>query len=189
MSFAQAAPISCAGTTIYTAIQRAGLKPGQTLGIVGLGALGILGVQMSQALGYKTVGVDSRPEPVALAQSYGKSSKEYLMFTSATPKEQTLEKIAALDPEKQWKGLDAVILCTDAQESFSYATSLLANHGTFVLVGAPEQGITFQYHDLIFRDITIKGSLLGQKEDLQACLDLCTKHNIQVRACLGLLKI
>lgn len=188
-SFAQACPMSCAGTTIFTAIRRAGLKPGQSLGMVGLGALGVLGVQMSQAMGFKTVGFDSRPEPVELAKTFKKASSgpaDYLVFTADTPQEQALEQIQAMEPEKEWAGLDAVVLCTDAQESFAYATSLLRNHGTFVLVGAPEQGITFQYHDLIFRDILIKGSLLGSREDLQQCLELCTEHNIQVSIFDGL---
>lgn len=179
MSFDQAAPLCCAGTTIYTALRRSGLKPGQTLGIVGLGALGTLGMQMSQAMGFKTVGIDSRPEPVELARTYGKSAN-YIAFQSDTPKEKALEKIKALDPQKEWVGLDAVVLATDAQASFSYATSLLRNHGTFVLVGQPEAGVTFQYHDLIFRDITVKGSLLGQQSDLQECIDLCTNQGIKV---------
>lgn len=190
MSFAQAAPLCCAGTTIYTAIRRAGLKPGQTLGIVGLGALGILGVQMSQALGYKTVGVDSRPEPVELAQSLarsnsnGEASSDYLVLQTSTPQAEALEKIKAMDPEKDWVGLDAVVVATDAQDSFSYATSLLRSHGTFVLVGQPEKGVTFQYHDLIFKDITIIGSLLGSGADLQACIELCTEHGIKVASAL-----
>lgn len=136
MPFEQACPLSCAGTTIYTAIKRAGLKPGQTLGIVGLGALGLLGVQMSQALGFRTVGVDSRPEPVELARSFStKSTQDYLILQSDLPKDEALSKIESMDPNKAWKGLDAVILATDAPESFEYGTALLRNHGTFVLVG------------------------------------------------------
>lgn len=136
MPFEQASPLACAGTTIYTAIKRAGLKPGQTLGIVGLGALGLLGVQMSQALGYKTVGIDSRPEPVELARSLStKSVQDYLILQSNTPKDDALNQIQSMDSNKAWKGLDAVILATDAPESFEYGTALLRNHGTFVLVG------------------------------------------------------
>jgi D-arabinose 1-dehydrogenase-like Zn-dependent alcohol dehydrogenase len=46
----QAAPLTCAGTTIYGSIKTANLKPGQIVGISGLGALGHLGVQLAKAM-------------------------------------------------------------------------------------------------------------------------------------------
>lgn len=49
ISWAQAAPLSCAGVTVWHAIKKVGLKPGQILGISGVGALGLLGVQLARA--------------------------------------------------------------------------------------------------------------------------------------------
>jgi D-arabinose 1-dehydrogenase-like Zn-dependent alcohol dehydrogenase len=46
----KAAPLTCAGTTIYGSIKTANLKPGQIIGISGLGALGHLGVQFAKAM-------------------------------------------------------------------------------------------------------------------------------------------
>lgn len=46
----QAAPMTCAGVTIYNAIKKANLKSGQVIGISGLGALGHIGVQIAKAL-------------------------------------------------------------------------------------------------------------------------------------------
>lgn len=135
MEFAQAAPLSCAGVTIYAAIKRAGLKPGDTLGIVGLGSLGILGVQMARKMGFKTVGVDSRPEPVELAKSLGQVGSDYLVLQSDTSPTEAVKQIKQMSPNAEWDGLDAVILATDTQESFKYATEVLKRHGTFVLVG------------------------------------------------------
>lgn len=50
MSFAQAATFSCAGVTIFHSIKKAGLKKGDVLAIIGMGALGLVGVQMAKAL-------------------------------------------------------------------------------------------------------------------------------------------
>ena len=45
-----AAPLTCAGTTIYGAIKTAKLKQGEIIGISGLGALGHLGAQIAKAM-------------------------------------------------------------------------------------------------------------------------------------------
>lgn len=50
MQWEAAAPMTCAGITIYVAIRKAGLKPGQVVAISGLGALGHIGVQIAKAM-------------------------------------------------------------------------------------------------------------------------------------------
>lgn len=50
LTLPQAAPMTCAGVTIYNAIKKADLKAGQVIGISGLGALGHIGVQIAKAL-------------------------------------------------------------------------------------------------------------------------------------------
>lgn len=137
MSFPQACPLACAGTTIYTAIKRTQIQPGQVLGIVGLGALGMLGIQMSVQMGFKTVGVDSRSEPVALAKSVmGSKTGDCRFLQSSVGLEEARRVVRDLDQDRVWDGVDAVILATDALESVEYATSLVKKHGTFVLLGS-----------------------------------------------------
>ena len=58
----------------------------------------------------------------------------------------------------------------------------MARHGLLVLVSQPQTGIKLDFHDLVFRDIRLVGSLLGSPEDLQATVDLCSKHGIKVRS-------
>lgn len=71
LSFDAAAPLMCAGATIFTAIKACNLKAGQSLGIVGAGSLGHLGVQFSKAMGYRTVIVDARDPPLEMVSSFG----------------------------------------------------------------------------------------------------------------------
>ncbi|KAL8277614.1 hypothetical protein RQP46_010046 [Phenoliferia psychrophenolica] len=136
----------------------------QTIGVIGLGALGHLGVQMAKAMGYIVVGVDARPEPIELAKSLV-LAPDLCINAATTSVEDALTAIAALDPKKQLRGLDACIVVTDAPASFQNAVDLLARHGT----------------DLIFKDIRVVGSLIGDTAQAQATVDLVAKHGIEVK--------
>lgn len=133
MSFAQACPLACAGVTIYKAIKRTGLEPRQILGIVGLGALGVLGAQMACKMGLQIVGVDSRSQPVELARTLVAEGR---FIQGSSSMEEALQAAKDLNPKQEDMGVDAVILAADAAESVSSATSLLKKHGTFLLLAA-----------------------------------------------------
>lgn len=61
-----------------------------------------------------------------------------------------------------------------------YGTDLLARHGTFVLVGQPAEGVHFAFQDLVFKDIRVVGTMIGECEDGQGAIDLVAKHDIKV---------
>jgi len=181
MSFEQAAPLMCAGVTIYQSIKKAeacGLKPGRTIGFIGLGALGHLGVQFAKCKGYKVVGVDARKEPVELAKSL-KYPPDLTILTTETSAEDALKAVAKLDSQKPFEGLDAAILLADPQGSVDYAVKITARHGLVVAVSQPQEGFRFQFVDLIFRDIRVVGSLLGPQNSLQETVDLAAEKGIE----------
>ena len=72
VSFEMAAPLACAGCTIWRGVLQTELKKGETIAIVGAGGgLGHLGCQFAKALGLTVVGLDARPEGLALAKDSG----------------------------------------------------------------------------------------------------------------------
>lgn len=71
-------------------------------------------------------------------------------------------------------------MTTDAVPAQRYAADIMANHGTFVLVGAPTKGVHLNWEDFIFKDIRLVGTKLGEAKDAQAAIDLVAKHNIAV---------
>ncbi|RYP49352.1 hypothetical protein DL768_004912 [Monosporascus sp. mg162] len=88
LSFEQAAPLMCAGATVWGALEKAtnGLKPGDTVAVVGIGGLGHLGVQFSRATGFRTIAVDSRPEGRQLATEVSNPAlKPDLVIDSTSP--------------------------------------------------------------------------------------------------------
>ena len=70
-----------------------------------------------------------------------------------------------------------VIVTADAKPAQKYACEIVRRHGLFVAVSQPPQFV-FDYRDIIFKDITIMGSLHGGPEQLQAAVDLCAKEGI-----------
>lgn len=178
MPFAYAAPLACAGATIYSAILTAGLPAGSILGIIGLGALGHIGVQLATVMGYTVVGIDAREAPLELAK--GLKYPPALVVNSTSPAEDALRGISALAPEKAFPGCDAVIVATDAVPAFEFAMRILAKHGTLVMVGLPGTPVAITYADIIFKDITVKGSLLSTQENFRKLVQLVTTQRIDI---------
>lgn len=120
MSFAEAAPLFCAGATMFSAILTANQPKGSILGIVGLGALGHLGIQVrayvlkllmhlsqfypqfARSMGYVVVGVDARDEPIELAR--GLKLAPHLCLDARDGVESAKNRIAALNPDKTFPG-------------------------------------------------------------------------------------
>ena len=86
LSFEQAAPLTCAGATVFNALKACNLKAGQSVGIIGLGSLGHIAIQLAKCMvraslpfyrdtfrllpqDLKVAGVDARKEPIDLAKS------------------------------------------------------------------------------------------------------------------------
>lgn len=179
MTAIDAAPLMCAGLTIYTALRRCTLKAGQRVGIVGCGGgLGHLGLQFADKMGFKVLGVDTAA-PLELARSLG---------TSATLVDATIEDAAdivhQIGKEDKIKhagnmGLDAVIILPESQKAFDYGVSLLKNHGKCVVVSFPKSPIQFNSQDLVFRQISVVGSLVGSNVMLHEMMRFAANNSIR----------
>jgi alcohol dehydrogenase len=74
VSYDQAAPIFCAGFTVYSGLRMADLKPHQRIALIGIGALGHLGIQYSKAAGFDTIAVTHSKDKEELAYKLGADS-------------------------------------------------------------------------------------------------------------------
>ena len=77
MASEHAAPLQCAGSTVYTALVSS-IKPGDRVGIVGIGGLGHLAIQFSSKFGAETIAFSTSPSKEEEARSFG-ASEFYLM--------------------------------------------------------------------------------------------------------------
>lgn len=164
LSQVEAAPLMCAGVTIYAAIKKTGLKPGQRIGIMGCGGgLGHLGLQYATAMGLKVYGVENADKPLALARGLKNIPGATIIDSRTTTAAEAIAHISAEDqrPIPGQFGLDAVIILPESQKAFQYGVDMLKNHGKCVAVSFPPDGFHMRSLDLIFRDITYVGNVSG----------------------------
>ena len=173
VSFASAAPLACAGVTIYRAIAVSGVKEGGWLGIVGAGGgLGHLGIQFAIAKGINVVAVDARDEGLELSKKAGAKH----IFDAREGTEKVVEDVKKLT---DGLGVEAVCNVSEHESSAALSCAITRMHGIVVQVAQPKT-VSVPFQELIFRDIRIMGTLIGGGEISQEMLDTAGKHNISV---------
>lgn len=173
VSFTSAAPLACAGSTIYRSIIVSKVKEGGWLAIVGAGGgLGHLGIQFAQAKGINVVAIDARDEGLELCK---KAGAEHI-FDARQGSENVVQKVQDLTGGL---GVHAAINVSEHESSADLACQVTRMHGYMIQVAQPER-VSIAFQQLIFRDIQVKGSLIADKDDSQQMLDDVSKYNIKV---------
>lgn len=128
MPFLTAAPLACAGITIWRALLQTELKPGQWLGIVGSGGgLGHLGVQFAKAKGLNVIGTDARDDGISLSREVGAD----LVLDARLGKDAVVREAFKATGGR---GVDATITVSDAKSATATACALTRRHGIMVYV-------------------------------------------------------
>ncbi|PRY25433.1 Zn-dependent alcohol dehydrogenase [Aliiruegeria haliotis] len=129
--------LSCGVITgVGAAINSAGVRPGQTVVVIGAGGVGLNAIQGAMIAGAaRIVAIDMSAEKLEIAREFG--ATDGILATSNAPWE-TLRRIAP-------KGAEAVLLCTGAIQAYRGALDYLAPRGKVVLVGMPHVGQTVAY--------------------------------------------
>ena len=165
MDPARAAPLLCAGITLYSPLRHWGAATGKTVGIVGLGGLGHMGVKLGHAMGARVILFTTSPDKVADGKKLGADdvviSKNENEMTRYTGK------------------LDLIVNTVAAAHDLDPFITLLKRDGTMVLVGAPAKPHPSpQIFNMIMQRRSIAGSGIGGIKETQEMLDFCAKHNV-----------
>ncbi|KAI9036526.1 GroES-like protein [Aspergillus affinis] len=199
VSFEQGAPLLCAGiptrtfrstatrmantgtiyatqATVWGALIKARpfLQLGDTVGILGIGGLGQLGVQFAKALGYRTVAIDNHDESLQLTSQAPASLRPDLLVNSShdLARDQIL---AHTDNE----GLAAVINCFDSLTINAWSLELLRVGGVAVLLGLPAQRWQFDSFPIVFRELVIRGNYVASCEEVEEMMQTVHRHGIR----------
>lgn len=179
--FDVAACLMCAGLTIYGAIRTANIPRGGSLGIIGIGGLGHIGTQLAKSMGYTVLAVDAKQEALDLSLEDAVVHKPDLSMLATDDVDEVLERLDEIvKDEFGYKGVDATLLATDNPESFKLAAKLTRKHGKMVLLGQPADGITLSFQDVIFKDISLVGSLLGTAKQGAELMKLVADNKIHL---------
>lgn len=176
----ETAPLMCAGVTVYAALKKCRLPPGGRVGIMGCGGgLGHLGLQFAVKMGYKVVGVDNADGPLRLAR--GLETGARIVDARSEEAEEVAKQVGLEDKktERGHMGLDAVLILPESQRAFDYGVKLLRNHGKCVVVSFPTNGFQLSSQDVVFRDISVVGSLVGSNKILQEMLEFAAKYDVR----------
>jgi alcohol dehydrogenase (NADP+) len=160
----RAAPLMCAGITLYSPLQYWGVNARKRVGIIGLGGLGHLGVQFSAALGAHTVVIDVAPEKRDDALRLG--ADEFFVATA----EDTFRSLSG--------SLDLILATVPARLDLDAYLGLLRVNGTLVNLGVPTEPLTVLAHSLLRNRRSIAGSSIGGIAETQEMLDFCAASGV-----------
>nr|POE61447.1 putative mannitol dehydrogenase [Quercus suber] len=160
------APLLCAGITVYSPMMYYGLcKPGQHLGVVGLGGLGHVAVKFAKALGMKVTVISTSP-------SKKNEAMERLGVDSFLVSHDQEQLQAAMGT------MDGIIDTVSGPHSILPLINLLKTNGKLVAVGVPMEAPEIPYIPLIMGRKLIGGSAAGGMKETQEMVDFAAKHNI-----------
>jgi propanol-preferring alcohol dehydrogenase len=173
VSFASAAPLACAGCTIYRALIVSEVKEGDWLAIVGAGGgLGHLGIQFAIAKGVNVIAIDARDEGLELCSKAGAKH----ILDARDGKEKLVDKVHALT---DGLGVHAAVNVSEHETAADTACAVTRVHGTMIQVAQPDC-VSVGFQQLVFRDIRVKGTLIAGQEYSQQMLNDVAKYNIKV---------
>ncbi|GAA2375993.1 NAD(P)-dependent alcohol dehydrogenase [Streptomyces cuspidosporus] len=162
LSLDVAAPLLCAGITLYSPLAHWNAGPGKKVAIVGLGGLGHMGVKIAHAMG---------AEVTVLSQSLRKKDDGLRLGADhfhATSDESTFTELAG--------SFDLIVNTVSANIPLDAYLSLLKRDGTMVHVGGPEFPSSFHQFSLIMGRKSMAGSKIGGIRQTQEMLDFCAAH-------------
>jgi len=162
---AAVAPLLCAGITTYSPLRHWNAGPGKTVGIVGIGGLGHMGIKLARAMGAHVVAFTTSESKRGDAAALG--AHEVVVSRDA----------AALAARA--RSLDLIVDTVAAPHDLDAYLTLLKRDGTMVLVGAPATPHPSpQVFDLIMKRRALAGSMIGGIAETQEMLDFCAEHGI-----------
>ncbi|MFF4532327.1 NAD(P)-dependent alcohol dehydrogenase [Streptomyces sp. NPDC001407] len=159
-----AAPLLCAGITLYSPLAHWQAGPGKKVAIVGLGGLGHMGVKIAHAMG---------AEVTVLSQSLRKKDDGERLGADhfhATSDPATFETLAGT--------FDLIVNTVSAELDLGAYLGLLKTDGTLVQVGAPEKPLPVAAFALITGRRSLAGSMIGGIPETQEMLDFCGEHQL-----------
>ncbi|GAA5984621.1 hypothetical protein JCM10908_003429 [Rhodotorula pacifica] len=171
-----AAPILCAGVTVWKAIKEANLKAGDYLVIPGAGGgLGHLAVQYASAIGLRVVGIDTGSDKEQLLAGYGAES--FIDFKQFPEQDALVKEVQRLTGGQ---GPHAAVITSSGGAAYAAALEYLRSHGTLVAVGVPpDTYIKAPVFWLVIKNLRIVGSLVGNRQDAIEALDFVARGKVK----------
>ncbi len=143
------------------------MRPGQFIGIVGAaGGLGHLAVQYAKAMGLRPIAID-----------VGKAKGDYCKSIGAEHYVDASEGKSAEDAVVDYTqgGAHGVLCLATNPQAFAFSTNVCRRKGCVVCCGLPPGGFQTPIFDVVLKRVTIRGSIVGTRQDLNEALDFASR--------------
>ncbi len=167
LSAVEAAPLFCAGVTVYRALKQARVRDGQRLAIFGIGGLGHIAVQIGKELGAVVTAIDVGDEKLRLAETLGAAN---------------CLNAASMNVAKALRakgGVHVALVTSAAKAAYDTAFACVRPTGTLLAVGLPAENICFPPILMAAKEVRIQASAVGTRADLREVLALASKGKIR----------
>jgi D-arabinose 1-dehydrogenase-like Zn-dependent alcohol dehydrogenase len=156
---AEAAPLLCAGITVYNPLRNVGARPGDLVAVQGIGGLGHLGIQYARQMGFRTVALGRNKDKEPLAKKLG--AHEYIDTVAGNPMDE-LQKLG---------GARVILATAPDAKSISPLVDGLAPGGKLLVLGADAQPMTISPLQLIMTRRSVVGWPSGTAKDSEDTLN------------------
>jgi alcohol dehydrogenase len=161
-----AAPLACAGVTMFNSLRRSTARLGDTVAVLGLGGLGHLGVQFAAKSGFRTVAIARGAEKADLAHKLG--AHHYIDSTVGDVAEE-LRKLG---------GAQVIQATATNADAISAAIGGLVTHGELIALGVVPDSLTVSPLQLITGGGVVRGHAGGTADDIEDTMNFAALHGI-----------
>ncbi|MGB8475975.1 MAG: zinc-dependent alcohol dehydrogenase [Candidatus Acidiferrum sp.] len=169
LSSEEAAPLFCAGLTVYRALKQASIVPGQRLAIFGIGGLGHLGVQIGREMGAEITAIDVSEEKLGLAKELGAARGMNAASTNVTKE------------LRRNGGVHVALVTSAAKAAYDSAFACVRPTGTLLVVGLPAENLCFPPIMMAAAEMRIRATAVGTRQDLREVLEIASKGKVRCR--------
>ena len=175
LSAIDAAPIICAGVTTYKGIKEAATKPGDWMVVSGAGGLGHLAIQYAKAMGLHVCAVDIDEGKLAHATLMGADAVVNAKAGDAAEAAYVIEAVK----KATGGGAHGVLITAPSLAAFRQGVAMTRKRGTCVLTGLPPGEFPFPLFDVVLNCITVRGSLVGTRQDMAEALAFAAEGKVK----------
>ncbi len=165
----EAAPVICAGITTYKGIKETEARPGEWIAISGCGGLGHMAIQYAKAMGLHVAAIDIDDGKLAHAKRLG--ADVIINAQTSDPAQELRKEIAG--------GAHGVLITAPSLPAFKQGVEMTRKRGTCVLVGIPPGDFPLPLFDVVANCITVRGSFVGNREDMAECLAFAAEGEVK----------
>ena len=167
LSSVDAAPLFCAGLTVYRALKHAKIQAGQRLGVFGVGGLGHLAVQVGVGLGAVVTAIDVSDEKLEHAKRLGAASTL------------NVSSVNVVKELRRAGGVHVALVTSAAKAAYDTAFPCVRGTGMLLVVGLPSESISFPPIMMAATEVHIQASSVGTRQDMQELLEMAAAGKVR----------